>query len=157
MQRSNSSKSQQGFTLMEILIVITIIGILMGVVAMKMTGHTERAEHLQAQMNIKALGSALRMFKMDNSFYPTTEQGLRALVEKPSIGRVPNNWREGGYLEENKIPKDPWGFDYHYQCPGTHNPQSFDLWSYGADNQEGSQQGIENEDVTNWETEKPAQ
>ena len=156
MQRSNSSKSQQGFTLMEIMIVVAIIGILLGVVAVKMAGNKEKAEHLQAQMNIKALSSALQMFKMDNFFYPTTEQGLRALVEKPSIGRVPNNWREGGYIEGNKVPKDPWENEYHYQCPGTHNPQSFDLWTLGADMQEGGQ-GIENEDVNNWETEKPAQ
>lgn len=156
MRKSTSSKAQQGFTLMEIMIVVAILGILLGVVAVRMTGHTERARHTAAQLNIKALGSALKWFKMDNSFYPSTEQSLRALVEKPSIGRVPNNWREGGYLEESKVPKDPWGFDFHYQCPGTHNPQGFDLWSYGGDNQEGGQ-GEENEDVANWETETPAQ
>lgn len=156
MQKSNLPKSQQGFTLMEIMIVVAILGILLGVVAVRMTGSTEKARHTAAQMNIKALGNALKMFKMDNAFYPATEQGLRALVEKPSIGRIPNNWREGGYLEDSKVPKDPWGFEYHYQCPGTHNPQSFDLWTYGNDNQEGGQ-GDDNVDVNNWETETPAQ
>jgi general secretion pathway protein G len=154
MQRSNSSKSQQGFTLMEIMIVVAILGILISVVAYRYTGRIEEARTTAAQMDIKALGSALQMFKMDNAFYPTTEQGLRALIEKPSIGRVPNNWREGGYLQERKIPKDPWKYEYHYQSPGTHN-RDFDLWSYGNDNQEGGQG--EDVDVTNWETETPVQ
>ncbi len=146
----NQKNNEKGFTLLEILIVITILGILASLVAVKLMDRPGEARAMKAKLDIKTLENALKLFKLDNSFYPSTEQGLRALVERPTTGRVANNWREGGYLEKGVVPKDPWGNEYLYLCPGVHNPD-FDLWSYGADGEEGGEG--EDADVTNWETE----
>jgi general secretion pathway protein G len=137
-----------GFTLLEILIVITILGILASIVAVKIMDRPGEARVMKARMDIQTLESALKLFKIDNAFYPSTDQGLRALVEQPTIGRVPNRWREGGYLEKRNLPKDPWGNEYLYFSPGIHNPD-FDIWSYGADGLEGGQG--EDADINNWE------
>jgi general secretion pathway protein G len=145
------SKFNQGFTLLEILIVITILGILASLVAVKIMDRPGEARTMKADLDIKTLENALKLFKLDNAFYPSTEQGLIALVEKPVSGRIPNNWREGGYLEKGVLPKDPWGYDYLYLSPGLHNP-TFDLWSYGADGEEGGDG--EDADVTNWTTQQ---
>ena len=143
--RPNNRK--RGFTLLEILIVITILGILASLVAVRMMDRPGEARTTKARLDINTLENAARLFKLDSAFYPTTDQGLGALVEKPSIGRVPNKWREGGYLEKGVLPKDPWGNDYMYLSPGVHN-QDFDLWSYGADGEEGGEG--EDADVGNW-------
>ena len=142
-----ATRRSAGFTLLEILIVITILAILASVVAVKIMDRPGEARTLKAQLDIRTLENALKLFKLDNAFYPSTEQGLRALVEKPSIGRIPARWREGGYLEKGTVPKDPWGNDYLYLSPGVHN-RDFDLWSYGADGEEGG--GKEDTVVTNW-------
>jgi len=136
-----------GFTLLEILIVVTILGILASLVAVKLMDRPGEARQMKARLDINTLENALKLFKLDNAFYPTTEQGLRALVEKPSIGRIPSKWRDGGYLEKNTLPRDPWGNDYFYQNPGIYN-NDFDLWSYGADGEEGGEG--EDADITNW-------
>jgi len=141
----------RGFTLLEILIVITILGILASLVAVKLMDRPGEARALKAQMDIKSIETALKLYKLDNAFYPTTEQGLRALVEKPTTGRIPMKWREGGYLEKEVVPKDPWGNDFLYLSPGVHN-RDFDLWSYGADGEEGGDG--ENADVSNWVEDK---
>jgi general secretion pathway protein G len=138
---------QSGFTLLEILIVITILGILASLVAVRLMDRPGEARALKAEMDIKTLETALKLYKLDNAFYPTTEQGLNALVEKPTTGRIPMKWREGGYLEKEVVPKDPWGNDYLFLSPGAHN-RDFDLWSYGADGEEGGEG--ENADVSNW-------
>ena len=107
---------------------------------------------MKARLDIQTLENALKLFKLDNGFYPSTDQGLEALVEEPAIGRPANNWREGGYLEKGVVPEDPWGNDYLYMSPGVHLPE-YDLWSYGADGEEGGEG--EDQDVTNWiETER---
>lgn len=137
----------RGFTLLEILIVITILGILASLVAVKIMDRPAEARAMKAQLDIKTLENALKLFKLDSAFYPTSDQGLRALVEKPTVGRPANNWREGGYLEKGALPKDPWGQDYLYLSPGLHN-KDFDLWSYGADREEGGEG--EDGDVVNW-------
>jgi len=137
----------RGFTLLEILIVITILGILASLVAVKLMDRPGEARALKAQMDIQTLETALKLYKLDNAFYPTTEQGLMGLVEQPTTGRIPTKWREGGYLEKGVLPKDPWGNDYLYLSPGVHN-RDFDLWSYGADGEEGGEG--EEADVTNW-------
>jgi general secretion pathway protein G len=142
---------ERGFTLLEILIVITILGILASLVAVKLMDRPGEARALKAEMDIKSLETALKLYKLDNSFYPTTEQGLQALVEKPSTGRIPAKWREGGYLEKDVVPKDPWGNDFLYISPGVHN-RDYDLWSYGADGEEGGDG--ENADVANWVQQK---
>ncbi len=143
--------AERGFTLLEILIVITILGILASLVAVKLMDRPGEARALKAEMDIKSLETALKLYKLDNSFYPTTEQGLQSLVEKPSTGRIPAKWREGGYLEKDVVPRDPWGNDFLYISPGEHN-RDYDLWSYGADGEEGGDG--ENTDVTNWVQQK---
>lgn len=143
----NVWRDPRGFTLLEILIVITILGILASLVAVKLMDRPGEARALKAQMDIQTLETALKLYKLDNAFFPTTEQGLLALVEKPSAGRIPTKWREGGYLEKGTLPKDPWGNDYLYLSPGVHN-RDFDIWSYGAEGEEGGEG--EDADVTNW-------
>ncbi|HDI79329.1 MAG TPA: type II secretion system protein GspG [Desulfobacteraceae bacterium] len=137
----------RGFTLLEILIVITILGILASLVAVRIMDRPGEARITKAKLDIKALENALKLFKLDNAFYPSTEQGLKALVQKPAVGRIPQNWREGGYLEKGEVPKDPWGREYYYMSPGVHN-KDFDIWTYGADGEEGGEG--EDADIGNW-------
>lgn len=138
---------RRGMTLLEILIVVAIIGIIVSALAVRIVGKPGEAKILQAKLHIETLEGALKLFKLDNAFYPSTEQGLRALVEKPTIGRIPKKWREGGYIEKGVVPKDPWGNDYLYMSPGIHN-RDFDIWTYGADEEEGGEG--EDADITNW-------
>ncbi|RME37559.1 MAG: type II secretion system protein GspG, partial [Deltaproteobacteria bacterium] len=126
---------QRGFTLIEILVVVLILGILAGIVVPRLLDKPEEARRTKAAVQIRGLEEALSIFKLDNGFYPDTEQGLSALVEKPTTGRIPARWREGGYIK--KIPKDPWGNDYIYISPGSHG--DFDLSSYGADGRPGGE------------------
>jgi general secretion pathway protein G len=142
-----SRGTERGFTLLEILVVITILGILASLVAVRIMDKPGEARATKAQLDIQTLENALKLFKLDNAFYPSTEQGLQSLVEKPSTGRIPGQWREGGYIEKGVLPKDPWGFNYNYLSPGEHN-RDFDLWSYGADGEEGGEG--EDKDVVNW-------
>ncbi len=138
---------EKGFTLLEILIVITILGILASLVAVKMMDRPGEARMTKARLEIQTLENALKLFKLDNAFYPTSEQGLIAIVEKPAVGRIPSKWREGGYLEKGALPKDPWGNDYLYLSPGVYN-RELDIWSYGADGEEGGEG--EDADIGNW-------
>ena len=140
-----------GFTLLEILIVVMILGILASIVAVRVSDKPAEARITKAKLDIQALENAIRLFKLDNAFYPTSEQGLAALVEKPSVGRIPSKWREGGYLEKGVLPKDPWGGDYLYLSPGVYN-RDFDIWSYGADHEEGGEG--EDGDIGNWVVEE---
>jgi len=127
-----------GFTLIEIMVVIVILGILAGLVLPRFMGRTEEAKKVKAKLQIENLESALKLYKMDNGTYPTTEQGLEALVQKPTTGAVLANWREGGYLEKGKIPLDPWNRPYVYISPGVKN-KDFDLKSLGGDGEEGGE------------------
>jgi len=139
----------KGFTLIEIMVVIIILGILAMYVAPKLMGRPEEAKQVRAKMDIAALETALKLYKLDNGIYPGTEQGLLALVQKPEAGVIPKKWRQGGYLEKNKVPKDPWGNDYVYLSPGLKG--DFDIISYGADGVPGGEN--ENKDLNNWDTE----
>jgi general secretion pathway protein G len=132
------NKKSRGFTLIELMVVIVILGILAGLVLPRFMGRTEEAKKTKAKLQIENLESALKLYKLDIGTYPTTEQGLEALVQKPSSGAVPKNWREGGYLEKTKIPEDPWGRPYVYISPGIKN-RDFDLKSMGADGEEGGE------------------
>ena len=139
----------RGFTLIEIMIVIVILGILAWQVVPRIMGKPEEARRLKAKMDISSIETALKMYKLDNGVYPSTEQGLQALVEAPTIGQLPRKWRQGGYMEKGRIPKDPWDNDYIYLSPGLHG--DFDLLSYGGDGQPGGEgDGV---DINNWELE----
>jgi len=136
--------AQRGFTLIEIMVVVIIIGLLAAVVVPQFLGRVDDARVSKAKQDIQALETALTMFKLDNFTYPSTEMGLRALVEQPTDSSI-RNWRAGGYLK--RVNKDPWGNDYQYAFPGSHGGE-FDLYSFGAD---GAPDGEElNADIGNW-------
>jgi len=150
MKKSEQKKnSQTGFTLIELMVVVVIIGILAGLIIPRFMGEPDKAKQAKARIQIESLESALKLYKLDNGSYPTTEQGLKALVESPSVGNLPKNWRQGGYLEKGKVPKDPWKNDYIYVFPGSHG--DFDLSSLGADGEPGGEDV--NKDINNWEVE----
>ena len=142
-------RGRDGFTLLEIIVVVIILSLLAGLIVPRFLSEPEKAKVAKARMQIVNLESALKMFKLDNGFYPTTEQGLTALVETPSAGKRADNWRKGGYLERKKVPRDPWGNDFIYKCPGDNG--DFDLVSLGADGEEGGEE--QNSDIKNWEIE----
>ena len=139
----------QGFTLIELMVVIVILSVLAVYMMPKLMGRPEQARRERARVDIRALETALKLYKLDNGKYPTTEQGLQALVQRPSSGPEPRNWRDGGYIDRGKIIKDPWGNEYVYLSPGVHN--DFDIVSYGADGEPGGED--ENADVKSWEME----
>jgi general secretion pathway protein G len=133
---------EQGFTLIELLVVLVILGLLAGLVGPKVLGYLGGSRTKTAHLQIEQLSAALDLYKLDNSVYPDTNQGLSALVAAPAGA---NAWR-GPYLAKAVLPNDPWGHPYHYRQPGQHG--EFDLFSYGSDNQEGGEG--EAQDVTNW-------
>ena len=123
-----------GFTLIEIMVVIIILGLLATLVIPNITGYTEKAKREKGRADIASLEGALDLFKADNGFYPTTEQGLESLVVKPTTGRIPNKWLEGGYFKKG-LPLDPWGNRYVYFAPGRRG-EAYEILSVGADGQE---------------------
>jgi len=137
-------KDQRGFTLIEIMVVVVILGILAAIVVPKLMSRPDEARVTKVQTDIKGIEQALGLFKLDNGFYPTTDQGLQALVTKPETGRIPSKYPDGGYLK--KVPADPWGTPYVYLSPGSHG--DFDLISYGADAEPGGEG--KNADIENW-------
>ncbi|MFV0447423.1 MAG: type II secretion system major pseudopilin GspG [Vibrio sp.] len=137
------NKTQAGFTLLEIMVVIVILGILASLVVPNLMGNKEKADQQKAITDIVALENALDMYKLDNSVYPTTDQGLDALVTKPS-NPEPRNYRDGGYIR--RLPQDAWGNDYQYLSPGDNG--TVDIFSLGADGQEGGEGA--NADIGNW-------
>ena len=134
-----------GFTLVEIMVVVVIIGILGALVVPKLMGRTGESRVTAAKVDISTLMQALKLYKLDNPRYPTTEQSLKALVEKPTAGPAANGWKAGGYID--KLPNDPWGHPYQYMQPGVHG--EVDLFSLGADGQPGG--AGEDADVGSWE------
>ncbi len=136
--------NQRGFTLIEIMVVVVILGILAAIVVPRLLDEPEKARRTSAATQIRSLEEALGIFKLDNGFYPSTEQGLQALVEKPTTGRIPARYKAGGYIR--KIPLDPWGQPYIYLYPGLHG--ELDLFSYGPDGETGGEG--ENADIANW-------
>lgn len=129
-------KYQRGFTLIEIMVVVIILGLLAGLVLPRILGQEEKAKLEAAKVQIRSLEDALDAFKLDNGFYPSTDQGLDALIKKPESGRIPTNWRDGGYLKPARIPKDPWGKDFVYISPGNEG-REYDIVSYGANGEPG--------------------
>ena len=140
-------KCNRGFSLIELMVVIIILGILAMYIGPKLMGRTDQAKEVQARVQIEGLETALKLYKLDNGVYPSTEQGLQALIEAPDVGTIPQNWRKGGYLEKSKIPTDPWGNEFVYLSPGTQG--DYDITSYGADGVPGGEN--ENKDINNWE------
>jgi general secretion pathway protein G len=136
-----------GFTLIEIMVVVIIIGILAALVAPRLIHRADEAKVMEAKIQIKNFETALKIFKMDNGFYPSTEQGLKALISPPEVGQIPENYRPGGYLEKKSISPDPWGNEYIYISPGEHG--DYDIISYGADGKPGGE-GY-NADIVNWD------
>lgn len=135
----------RGFTLIEVMIVVVILGILAAIVVPKIMGRPDEARIIKAKQDIRTIESALNLYKLDNFNYPTTEQGLDALVTRPANAK---QWKEGGYLD--RTPQDPWGRPYQYLAPGTHGP--VDIYSAGADGQPGGE-GTD-ADIGNWSLDK---
>ena len=136
-----STQRQGGFTLLEIMVVIVILGILASLVVPNLMGNKEQADRQKAVSDIVALENALDMYKLDNSRYPTTEQGLEALVTKPQSEPEPRNYKEDGYIR--RLPQDPWGNAYQLMSPGEHG--KIDVFSMGLDGEAGS-----DDDIGNW-------
>ena len=126
-------KRHAGFTLIEIMVVVVILGILATLVVPKIMGRPDEARAVAARQDIASVMQALNLYRLDNSRYPTTEQGLAALITKPATEPVPSNWKTGGYLD--KLPKDPWGRPYQFLNPGVKG--EIDVFSYGADGKPG--------------------
>ncbi len=124
---------RKGFTLIEVLVVIVILGLLAALIVPRITSRVDEARVETTKMQMKAIRDALEQYKLDNGFYPTTEQGIKALVEKPTTPPVPPRWRQ--YLD--KLPKDAWGYDFIYLAPGEGRP--FELRSVGPDGKEGTE------------------
>ncbi|RJX72440.1 type II secretion system protein GspG [Vibrio sinensis] len=139
----NKTKKQTGFTLLEVMVVVVILGILASFVVPNLLGNKERADQQKAITDIVALENALDMYKIDNHIYPTTDQGLEALVNKPT-NPEPKNYRDGGYIK--RLPNDPWGNEYQYLSPG--DKSSVDIFTLGADGQEGGEGA--SVDIGNW-------
>ncbi len=154
-KRRLPNKRRRGFTLIEIMAVVLIIGLLIGLVGTQVFQQVGAARVGTTRAQIWCLEASLGFYQMDNGRFPTTEQGLDALVHKPSGAPVPRNWRTGGYVKGGAVPKDAWGGDFQYESPGTNNTDSFDLWSLGAD---GAPGGNDNDaDIGNWASEAAAE
>jgi general secretion pathway protein G len=147
--RPAERRHREGFTLIEIMAVVIIMGMLMATLGVVVAGRIERAEMQTAKNQIVRIEQALEFYRLDNARFPTTEQGLDALVERPSSPPEPRSYQPGGYIKRDGL-KDPWGQPFEYSIPGEHNPHSFDVWSIGPDGQEGG------DDIANWSTEERA-
>ncbi len=148
MKTMTRSRLQRGFTLIEVMVVVVILGILAAIVVPKVMDRPDVARVTKAKQDIRALESSLNLYKLDNYNYPSTDQGLEALVNKPAGSPEARNWKAGGYLD--RLPKDPWGNDYQYLSPGVHG--SIDIYSLGADARQGGE-GVA-ADVGNWNLEQ---
>ena len=138
-----------GFSFIELMVVIVILGILATFVTINLIDTPDEARQSKARVDIKTIETALRLYKLDNGSYPSTEQGLESLVSAPETGAIPKKWRKGGYLEQRKMPADPWGYEFLYLSPGAHG--DYDIISYGADGVPGGEDA--GADINNWEIE----
>jgi general secretion pathway protein G len=135
----------RGFTLIEVLVVVAILAILAAIVVPRVMDRPDEARRVAAKADIAAIVQALKLYRLDNGSYPQTDQGLLALVQKPTSNPVPPNWKQGGYLE--RLPKDPWQSDYQYLNPGVRG--EIDVFSLGADRARGGEGN--NADIGNWD------
>ena len=141
----------KGFTLIEIMVVVLIIGLLATLVVVNVIPRREEAARTATRVQIKHFEEALKLYYLDNHMYPDTQQGLKSLVEKPTVGKIPCCWKEGGYLEGGRIPKDPWNGNYIYASPGT-GGREFEIKSLGRDGEAGGEGP--DKDISNWDTEE---
>jgi general secretion pathway protein G len=139
--------ARRGFTLVEIMVVVVIIGLLAALIGPRLIGQSETAKVTATRAQIKNFQQSLELFHLNNGFFPTTDQGLSALVSKPTLPPEPKNYQRGGYLNSKSVPKDPWGNSYLYICPGESG--DYDIMSYGSDGREGGAEGAA--DITNWD------
>lgn len=137
-----------GFTLIEVIVVVLILGLLASIVVPRIVGRTDVAKRTATTVTIRQLENALKLYRADNGFYPTTDQGLEALVSKTTTSPLPLRFNPDGYLD--KVPKDPWGNDYIYLSPGLHN-SDYDIESYGADGEDGGEDAFA--DIESWNLE----
>ena len=138
-------RTSKGFTLIEVMVVMLILGILAALIVPKIMDRPDEARRVAAKQDIGAIMQALKLYKLDNNHYPTTEQGLQALVQKPTTPPIPSNWKDGGYLEH--LPQDPWGNPYQYLNPGVHG--KIDVFSFGADGAAGGEGN--DADIGSWQ------
>ncbi len=131
--QQKNSRLRRGFTLVELMVVVVIMGVLAALVVPRLMGRTDDARVLAARQDIDTFVQALKLYRLDNQRYPSNEQGLQALITKPTLAPIPPNWKTGGYIDRLKL--DPWGLAYQYQMPGTHG--EVDVMSYGADGTPG--------------------
>ena len=143
---ASPSRRDAGFSLLELMVVVVIMSILALVIVPRVIDRPDQARTARVQSDIAVLENAIKLYRLDNFRYPTTEQGLAALVERPTRDPVPDNWAENGYIE--RLPSDPWGGDYQYLSPGVHG--EVDIFSYGADGVSGGEGA--DADVGNWST-----
>jgi general secretion pathway protein G len=148
MQTPTSVQRKRGFTLIEIMAVVLIIGMLSGIVGFAVFQQVEKARVVTARAQVDRLESSLELYNMDNGRFPTTEQGLTALISEPSTAPEPPNYQPGGYLKGGQLPLDPWGNEFQYESPGSNNQGSYDLWSFGKDGIAGGEEA--NADIGNW-------
>ena len=146
---NNASSAQKGFTLIELMVVMVVLATITVFIVPKFMDAPKQAKKVKAQVTISAFETALKTYYLDNGFYPTTDQGLEALVMEPNTDPLPGKWRKGGYLEKGKIPKDPWSNDYIYLSPGLHG--DFDIIAYGQDHVEGGEEW--DADIESWNLE----
>jgi general secretion pathway protein G len=142
--QSIKQKKMRGFTLIEVMVVVVILAILASIIVPRILKRPEQARIVAAKQDILSIQNAMALYKLDNAFYPSTEQGITALVSKPSGDPAPQNYSEGGYLK--KDPTDPWGHHYHYLNPGKHG--SIDIWSEGPPDSAGTGKNAE---IGNWD------
>jgi general secretion pathway protein G len=145
MRIQNTSRRSRGFTLIEVMVVILIIGVLAALIVPKVMSRPDEARIAAAKQDIATITQALNLYRLDNQRYPTTEQGLMALVKKPTVAPIPPNWKSEGYLD--RMRKDPWGSPYQYLQPGVHG--TIDVFSFGADKAPGGEGN--DADIGNWQ------
>ena len=138
----------RGFTLIEIMVVVVILGILAAIIVPKIMERPEQARVVKAKQDVSSIQNALDLYKLDNGNYPTTDQGLAALVTRPTSDPIPQNWKKGGYLKQ--LPIDPWGNPYQYLNPGVHNNGDPDIFSYGPKGKSSNGQ----DEIGNWNLNK---